>query len=376
MPASAGSRLRSPLHDRHVAGGAEMAADDGWEMPRRYDDPAAEARAAHGRAVLFDISHVGRIRIRGDEAPDLLERLCTTDAARQEDDTAAWTLLLNRDGGIVDLVLLARLQDDWLLACSPSRRAAVIEHLLDHAGGLDVKIDDRTPKTAMVQLTGPAGGSILDAVLPQRASDLPEGAAATGSVFLAGYTVIRAGLTSLWSLQVVLPNMLAGRAWDFMTGGAGPSAVPPAGEEAREILRIEAGLCRWGRELDERTDPIAAGLAGMVDFGHDFIGAEAVRRILRDGPRRRLIGLLAGGAEAGGAAPRTEAGRAVQAGWTVLLPAGRAVGEVTSAAFSPAAGATVALAYVAADAEADEGDELILAGPAERIAAQVRRTRR
>ena len=278
MPETTDPPMRTALHDRHVAAGALMRAEDGWLVPWSYGDADAEVHRVRSRAGVFDVSHVGRLRIRGDGALDMLERLCTADVGGQEDDTALYSLLCDERGGIVDHALVVRLEGYWLLTCSPSRRPAVLEHLNRHAGEYGAKVDDQTLKTSMLSVVGPEAPAILDAVLPQKVSPLPRGGARLGSMLVARYVAMRTGATRLWSLEVILPNLLAGRAWDFITRKAGANVIAPAGQAVRERLRIDAHLPRWGAEIDETTDPVAAGLEAAMDFSKDFLGAEALRR--------------------------------------------------------------------------------------------------
>jgi aminomethyltransferase len=326
---------RSPLHDFHVGAGARMAVRDGWEVPADYGQCHGECMELHARAAVMDLTADGRIRVRGDGALGMFERLCTADVAGQEDDTAIRSLLLNRRGCVIDMVTVMRLDGWWVLTCSPARRQAVLEHLQSHAGQHDAKVDDQTFKTATLAVVGPMGAEILDRFLPEKASGLAGGAVRVGSMLIANYIAARVGATDLWSLEVTLPNILAGQAWKFITAKAGPNTLPPAGMDAREVLRIEARLPRWGHEMDEDADPISAGLGAMVCIGKDFLGAEAVsaRRQApagQGGGRRRVAWSM----EAGAAGPRAGIAR----GDRLLDPGGRVIGAVTSAAFSPSAG--------------------------------------
>lgn len=271
--------LRMALHERHAAAGAVMAIEDGWEVPLHYGDPEAEYDRALRQAGVLDVSDVGRIRIRGDGALEMLEHLCTADVARQEDDTATYTLLCNEAGRILDHGLIVRLEGYWMLTCSPSRRTAVLEHLQAHAEQFGARVDDQTLKTSMLAVVGPGAPAILDAVLPLRVSGLPRGSAKVGSMLIARYLAMRTGPTRLWSLEVMLPNMLVGRAWDFITNKAGGNCIVPVGRAVRERLRVEAGLPRWGQEIDEAATPLSAGLTGAVDLIRDFLGAEALREL-------------------------------------------------------------------------------------------------
>ena len=282
----ANALLKTVLHDRHVAAGARMGPWEGWDMPLDYGDADGEVAEVRARAGVFDISHLGRIRIRGDGAVDLLERLCTSDAARQEDDTTAVTLLCNDAGCIIDAGILIRLENDWVLTCSSPGRQKVLEHVQANAADFDVKVSDQTQNTTHICVCGPEAARILDAVLPEKVSSLPRGAAKIGSFVIARYIAARTGFTNLWSLEVILPNMLAQQAWSFITAKAGANAIRPAGMTAREILRKEASLPRRGSDFDDTTDPITAGLERIVDFNHDFLGRDAILKIkqARGGP--------------------------------------------------------------------------------------------
>ncbi len=323
---------RSPLHEYHVKAGARLAVRDGWEMPADYGSLDQECAQLHTRAAVMDLTCDGRIRVRGDGALGMLEHLCTADVARQEDDTAIRSLLLNQRGGVIDQVTVMRLDGWWVLTCSPGRRQAVLEHIQSHAGQFDAKVDDQTLKTATVAVVGPMAADILDRLLPDKASRLTPGEVKVGSMMIARYIAARTGATGLWSLEVTLPNMLVGQAWKFITAKAGQNALSLAGMDAREVLRIEAHLPRWGHEMDDNTDPISAGLGGAVCFEKDFLGAEAVAAARQAGVSRRRV---AWSMEAG-APPGREA--AITRGDGLLDMAGVPIGSVTSAAFSPSVG--------------------------------------
>jgi len=346
---------KTALHARHVAAEAKMGQEAGWEMPMVFTGIAGEVLAVRGRAGVSDISHAGRLRIRGAGAVELLERLCTADVAHQEDDTAVHTLLCNERGGVIDQGLLLRLEDFWVLTCSPECREKVLAHLQAAAADFDAKIDDQTEKTSQIAVTGPAAPEILDAVLPMKVSPLPPLAVKTGSLLVARYIAARAGCGGLWGLEVILTNMMVGQAWRFITEKAGGNAIPPVGLAARDVLRIEAGLPRYGRELNETIDPVTAGLERAVDFGHDFLGREAIQKIRDRGPARKLVGLILeetpSGQPASGVVPKQ--------GAPVLDKDGVEVGAVTSGTFSPTLNKVVAMAYVAKDLSAAETELIV-----------------
>jgi len=266
--------LHSPLYDLHVAAGAVMKTADGWELPAHYGDARSEAAAARQSAVVADVSHWGRIRVRGGGAAELLVRLGAADAPRQEDDTVRRVDLLDAAGTILDRARVARLEDMWLLVTTPSGRTKVLARAIDLAADLDAKVDDQTQKTAMIACLGPQGATRLDAVLPITVSDLPDGAARAGSVLIARYIVLRSDIGAdvgragsgpedrvlhaegrgdaprvqpapegaklhalrIWRMEVILPALLAGKAWRFITQKAAAQRMAPIGTEAMEML--------------------------------------------------------------------------------------------------------------------------------------------
>ena len=359
-----GELLKTALYAKHVAREATMGPDGGWQMPLSFGAAVAEASAVCSRASVFDISHVGRIRIRGDEALDLVERVCTADVVHQEDDTARFSLLCNESGGIIDQCLAMRIEDWWLLTTSPINRAKVLEHVRAAGDGLSVKVDDQTAKTSMVCVAGAQAEAMLGRSLPISVAGLAPGQIKTGTLMFARYIAARTAYMGLWALDVMLPNIFAGQAWRFITDKAGEDAAPPAGATARDVLRIQAGRCRYGHELNETIDPFTAGLGGAVDFGHDFIGRSALEALSRKTPSRRRVGLVlapAGGPDAPGTIPAL--------GTTVCRSDGGQIGTVTSGTFSPVLDRTIAMAYVAGDAEA--GAEVLVGTEATRGAELV-----
>ena len=349
-----GELLKTALHDSHVAMEATMGSDGGWAMPLSFAGAGEEVDAVGARAGVFDISNVGRIRIRGDEALDLVERVCTADVVRQEDDTARFTLLCNDSGGIIDQCLALRIDDWWLLTTSPISRLKVLEHLQAACEGLSVKVDDQTTKTTMVCVAGAQAEGMLDRSLPIRVAGFKRGQVKTGTLMIARYIALRTCYMGAWALEVILPNVFAGKAWRFITDKAGDNTAPPAGAAARDVLRIRAGQCRYGHEINETIDPFTAGLGDAVSFDHDFLGRRALEALADKPPSRRRVGLVMdtpADAAAGGAIPAL--------GTPVARADGGQVGTVTSGTIGARDGQVIAMAYLASDA-AEDGAELLV----------------
>jgi len=356
--------LHSALHDRHVALEANMGLEAEWEVPLSYRSALDEAGDTRRRASIFDLSHFGRIRIRGDGAIDLLERACTTNVAHQEDNSTVPTLLCNERGGIIDYAQLVRLSDFWVLVTAPICRTKVLEHLTGLAANYGAKVDDQTLKTTMLGVLGPGASDILTDVLPLSIADLSEGDVKYGSLMIARYIAERIDLFGLWSARVSIPNMAASRAWRFITERPAPDNIPPAGLAAFDILRVESGTPRYGYEINETIDPYTCGLGSAVGFDHDFIGCEALKRMSGKTPSARLTGLILHPTE------DEDASRAIpRQGWTVLDGSGNKIGTVTSGTFSPTLNEPVALALISADVPA--GEEATIETPEQRIGGEV-----
>lgn len=347
--------LQSPFHAKQSDAGAVFGEQDGWRLPLRFGAWHEEVREFRARAGVCDLSHVGRIRIRGDGALDLLDTACTADTVHQEDDTAADSLLCDDKGGIIDAVRILRMEDSWMVLTSPAARQGVLEHLSERAEGLGAKVDDQTLKTAMVAVAGPEAPQLLDAALPMKVSDMPDGAVKVGSLLIAKYIAFRTTRCGAWSLEVILPTLMAGQAWRYITRKAGANSVRPIGEIAQDVLRIEAGQGRLGYEINRMIDPFLAGLEGRIAWGHEFEGKQALEKMRSHVPQRRLIGLRIADCGvriadlAGFEAESTGTGLIPRLGWAVCRDDGGQAGTVTSGTFSPTLDSLVCLAYVSSD---------------------------
>lgn len=341
--------MHLPLNQAHLAAEATMGTEANWSVPLSYAGPLHEAREAATRAAVFDLSHLGRLRIRGDGGLELLERVCTHDVARQDDNTARPTLLCNGHGGVLASGILVRLESYWVLTVEAGNREKVLAHLVAQAVD-DARVDDQTDKVCQFNIVGPQGEAILDAVLPVSMAGMQRGAVKTGSLMIARYIALRTGCTARWSIEVLVPMMLASQAWRFITIKAGENDIPPAGMACRDILRLEGGLCRYGHELSEAIDPVSAGLTDRLSFDHDFLGADALAKLVERGPTRQRVLLHI---DPPGELERL-AGMVPRQGEAVFNGEAE-IGSITSAAYSPNVQTILAMAYVAAgSADADQ----------------------
>lgn len=336
--------LRTPLYNFHVQRGGRLVEYAGWELPLLYTGIVEEHLHTREAVSLFDISHMGRIELRGGEAEPLLERVCTRRLADAQVGQSRYSHVCNQAGGILDDVIVSKYPDRWLVVCNGANRARIVDWLRQH--GPKVKIDDKTESTLMVALQGPLAVEKLGQKLPMAVGDLKRYRFLSGTHMFVPYTIFRSGYTGEDGLEIILPGMVGAMASNWIAGDEADSVVKPAGLGARDTLRLEAGMPLYGHELTEQTDSISAGLAWCVDLTKDFIGADALRKVAEQGPRRKLVGLEL-------------EGKRIARQHAVVMRDAKPVGEVTSGTFGPTLQKSIAMAYVDSE-HCDEGSRLTI----------------
>lgn len=355
----------SPLADRHRALGATTTVFAGWDMPLDFGSVVAEHRAVRSGCGVFDLSHLGKLVVTGPDAVAALQYAFTNDVTSLSPGRAHYTLCLDEGGGVVDDLLLYRLEWGYMVVCNAANVAAVRAAVAE--GPADAQVVDLTGDFVCLAVQGPDSPRVMAeagldvrgmAFLDCRALGEPApGAAAsdtTEPAYLGGM-VARSGYTGERGYEIVVPLDRGGHLWDRVLAVDG---VVPVGLGARDTLRLEMGYALHGNDIDTSTDPIAAGLGFAVADDTEFRGAAAVRAARADKPARRLIGLRA--TERG--VPR--AGQDVLSGDTV-------VGRTTSGTFSPTLQTGIAMAYV--DRAVARGEDVTIDVRGRSLAAQVLR---
>lgn len=318
----------------------------GWEMPLQYTSLLAEHRAVRSAAGMFDISHMGELIVRGPDAASNLQRLLTNDVDALAPGQAHYTLICNERGGIIDDIILYRLEDRFMLVVNAANTDKDREWIRRHLAGR-VTLDDATLETALIALQGPKAQAIVARLAPQVDWDAvrPFGFVETA---VGGVSALasRTGYTGEDGFELYCAAQDAARLWEALAEAGKEYGLVPAGLGARDTLRLEARLPLYGNDLTEETSPYEAGLgfAVKLDKG-DFIGRERLAREKEEGPQRRLVGFV-----------MRERGGAPRRGYRVFY-GGEPVGEVTSGSFSPTLEKDIGLAYVPA-ALAEPGTEL------------------
>jgi aminomethyltransferase len=303
-------------------------------MPVQYTSIREEHLAVRTAAGLFDVSHMGQIRLEGAAAAAAGDALLTRRTSTLKTGRARYALLCNERGGVVDDLMAYRVDADALLLCVNAANAAkdldwIRRHAPEH-----VIVRDVSAETGLLALQGPASAAVLESAAGSEVGVLGRFRFAQLEIAGCDAMVSRTGYTGAEGFEIYCDAARAEPIFDALLAAGEPLGVRPVGLGARDTLRLEAALPLYGHELDEETSPLEAGLARFVELeGGAFIGADALRRQRAEGPRRALIGFAL---EGRGIA---RAGYPVAAG-------GETVGAVTSGAPSPTLGIPIGLAYV------------------------------
>jgi aminomethyltransferase len=337
---------RTPLYALHRELGARMVPFAGYEMPVQYPSGIlSEHLHTRSQAGLFDVSHMGQIRLGGPGAVAALERLVPGDLEPLAPMRMRYTLLLNQAGGILDDLMATRLAGGLFLVVNAARKEADLAHLRDRLGA-SVSIEPLADR-ALLALQGPAAAIVLSRLIDGIAQ-LRFMSAAEVTIGGQKWLVTRSGYTGEDGFEISLP---ASAAEGLARRLIDEPEVSPIGLGARDSLRLEAGLCLYGHDIDETTTPIEADLAWTIGKRRraegGFPGAATILRHLAEGTRRKRVGI-----RPDGRAPAREDTEIIDDG-------GSRTGRVTSGGFGPSVGGPVAMGYVAS-AHATEGAALRL----------------
>ena len=335
LPTTGAELRRSPLHDRHVQAGAKFAAFGGWSMPLEYAGAGvlAEHHAVRNAVGLFDVSHLGKVRVAGPGAAAFVNRCLTADLDRIVPGQAQYTLICNDDGGVVDDLIAYLLSPDEVFLIPNAANSAQVVSMLRAAAPAGVEVVDQHTEHAVLAVQGPQADEVL------AGAGLPVGHGYMSFVVVehAGtpLVVCRTGYTGERGYELVTPSAAAPAVWDAVRAAGVPYGLQPAGLGARDTLRTEMGYPLHGQDLSPTITPVQARLGWAVGWKKpEFFGAAALRAEKESGPSRVLRGLRA----VGRGIPRP--------GMVVRNADGNPIGLVTSGTFSPTLKTGIALALL------------------------------
>lgn len=325
------------LHAVHIESGGKMVEFGGWHMPVQYGPILDEARTVRSKAGLFDLGHMGRVRVTGPDRVAFVDRVATCFCAKIPMNAIRYGLFCKEDGNPIDDVLVYRGEEEVFIVVNASNTEADLAWLREHAGAFDVVIEDQTQELAMLALQGQASETILQRVISgYDLSSLGYYKFGFGEVCgLANSRISRTGYTGEDGFEVYFPWDEAPRVWEELLAAGSDDGLAPIGLGARDTLRLEAGMALYGHEIDLEHNPVEAGLNFAVSFKEekgDWIGREALAAV-KANPQRALVGIT------------TDGKRVPRQGYRLFV-GDREVGEVCSGAVSPTLDTNIGTAYL------------------------------
>ncbi len=341
---------QSPLAQYHADYHAQMVEYAGWEMPIKYDtsikDEHLQTRNSGG---IFDVSHMGRLSFKGKDAVRLLEHTCTRKIGSMQEGQCRYGLICNENGGVKDDVIVNRMgEKELLVVVNASNREKIIEHLsaVINSRGFDVKMEDRTEKTAMIAIQGPKVMDLIGKVSSE-VPTLKRYRFLVKNLMIAKVIVARTGYTGEDGVEVIMPSSIVKVAISMLMKEMGDDdahdLLKPCGLGARDTLRLEAGMPLYGHELGEDINALSCGIDFAIALdksveadGETFIGQQALLKTQAEGgPQTKLVGL------------EIDSKRTPRQGMPIMHD-GKEVGIVTSGCASPTLGKSIAMGFVPA----------------------------
>ena len=335
---------KTPLFEKHESLGAKMADFGGWDMPIHYGSQIEEHHAVRQDAGVFDVSHMTVVELHGADGLAYLDRLLANDIGRvKSPGQAMYSAMLSETGGVLDDLIVYATGDPYLVVVNCATREKDLAWMRRVAEGYECEVVER-PEFAILAIQGPCAiekvKSIVgkDFVVEDKVGEqkivedkvaLIEGLKVFQGGWCDGWFIARTGYTGEKGVEIILPEDQAVSFWDSLL----EAGIRPIGLGARDTLRLEAGMNLYGNDMDESVTPLESNMANTVFLeGRDFLGADALRNQIE---HDELVGLVM-------------AGKGVLRAQYPVFSHGALVGEITSGAFSPTLGKSIALARVSA----------------------------
>ena len=328
---------KTPLNAVHRALGAKMVDFGGWDMPVQYPSGIlAEHHAVRTKVGLFDVSHMGEIRVKGPKALDFLNWLTPNNVTTLKVNQIHYTGLLMENGAFVDDLLLHKISDtEFLLVVNASNVDKDFAWILEKAKGWDVAVTNESDATGQVALQGPRSAAVLQPLVDIDLSQIKYYWFAFGTFKGMPVMIARTGYTGEDGFEVYCPTEKTEWVWNELMESGKAHELMPTGLGCRNTLRLEAKMALYGHEIDDQITAVEADLNWILKFQKgDFIGRETLLKQKENGPERILVGF------------RMLEKRDIARDHFPVVKDGRQVGFVTSAAPSPTCGFNLGLALV------------------------------
>jgi aminomethyltransferase len=328
---------RTPLYQSSAALKARFTSFGGWEMPVQFAGISQEHTAVRNTAGMFDISHMGKFTLQGQQLIEQLQRLVPSDLNRLQPGQAQYTVLLNPQGGIIDDIIVYYQGEDntgiqsAVLIVNAATTTKDKDWLLQQLDLNQVEFQDLSPTKVLIAIQGPKAVTYLQPLVEADLQPIPAFGHLETTILGKPAFIARTGYTGEDGFEVMLDADVGIELWQKLH----EAGVTPCGLGARDTLRLEAAMALYGQDIDDTTTPLEAGLSWLVhlDTKGDFIGRDVLAQQKAQGVEKRLIGLQM-------------SGRNIARHGYPVLSAGEVVGEITSGTLSPTLGYPIALAYV------------------------------
>jgi len=351
---------RTPFYRKHVEAGGKIVPFAGFEMPIQYKGILHEVKRVRSTVGMFDVTHMGRIEIRGQGAVKFISELTTNAPSRLEVFQAQYSCMCYPDGGIVDDILVYRLPDKFLLVVNASNKDKDYKWMVKHRLN-SVEIIDVSDEFAQLAIQGPMAEPTIQPLVDINLSEIKYYWASEGKIAGVNALISRTGYTGEDGFEVYFESKYASKVWDEIIGAGQGFELEPVGLGARDILRLEMKYCLYGNDIDETTTPLEAGLGWITKLDkEDFIGKDALLKQKETGITRKLTAFVMKGKTIprhhypirGSGSPRPS-----PRSWVLSAKGGCAsgtkgksplplIGNVTSGNFSPSINQFIGLGYV------------------------------
>ncbi len=323
------------LSAKHKELNAKMVPFAGFNMPVSYEGVNIEHQNVREKLGVFDVSHMGEFLISGKNALQLIQKISSNDASKLQDGKAQYSCMPNEKGGIVDDLIIYRLEEEkYLLVVNASNIEKDWNWIARH-NTMDATMRDLSDEMSLLAIQGPKAAEAMQSLTD---IDLPKMKFYTFEVgtFAGVENVIvsATGYTGSGGFEIYFRNEDAEKIWEAVMEAGKDYGIKPIGLAARDTLRLEMGYCLYGNDIDETTSPIEAGLGWITKFSKDFINSEALKQEKEEGPKRKLI-----------AFELDERGIPRQ-GYDIVNESGEKIGEVTSGTMSPSLEKGIGLGYI------------------------------
>lgn len=324
------------LTPTHIALGAKMVEFAGYNMPVLYEGINIEHQTVREAVGIFDVAHMGEFILEGAEALTLIQHVTTNDASKLTVGKAQYTCMPNGKGGIVDDLLVYKLEEaKYLLVVNASNMQKDWDWISSH-NTYGVKMTNISDDTTLLAVQGPKALKTLQKLTALELSEIPYYNFAVGELAGIPDVIISAtGYTGAGGFELYLPNEYAKKAWNDILAAGAEFGIKPAGLGCRDTLRLEKGFCLYGNDIDDTTNPIEAGLGWITKLQKGkFVDSDYIQHVKEQGPSRKLVAfkMLDRGI------PRH--------GYQIVDEAGNEIGKVTSGTQSPTLGEAIGLGYV------------------------------